>query len=87
VASLGLVGASCAVFFALVLAALTDAYCSDDCSTTPSVLQLGIAIAGLVPALVALVQSVRERGRPWRWMLAAAFVYCVWGAFLLILIG
>jgi hypothetical protein len=42
--------------------------------------QLYAAFAGLVPAVVMLIESLRRRGRPLVWFGVAAAVYVVWAA-------
>lgn len=51
-------------------------------ATAFGVTQLSIAGAGFAFAVVALVQSARDLGRPWRWLLAAVFAYGAWGVLL-----
>lgn len=38
-----------------------------------------IAVAGLVPAAGMVYSSGWRHGHPWRWFLATAIVYTVWG--------
>ena len=38
-----------------------------------------VAIAGLIPALGMVVSSARQGGHPWRWFMATASVYALWG--------
>ena len=48
-----------------------------ECST-PGLVQLLIAWAGLLPALGTLVSTIRKRGHPWRWFAATGLVYAGW---------
>ncbi len=38
-----------------------------------------VACAGLTPATATFVASARRTGHPWRWFLATAAVYAIWG--------
>ena len=44
-----------------------------------SALQLWIAIAGVLPFVVAVVLAARSRGRPWRWLSVGVALYLLWG--------
>ena len=86
VASLSLLAAVPTVAFALVVALLFHEEAEGEHATEFGVVQLAVAGAGLVLAAVAVVESARDRGRPWRWLLAAAVAYVVWVAPLIVAI-
>jgi hypothetical protein len=50
---------------------------SSECSTH-GLVQLGLAAAGLGPALGTLVETFRSQGRPGRWLLGTVGVYLAW---------
>jgi hypothetical protein len=50
--------------------------------STPGLVQLLIALVGVVPAFGTLLQSFRGRGHPGRWFWLTALTYAVWGLYL-----
>ena len=73
---LALVGASSAVALSWIAREIACGEAGGDCG--PGLPVLTVAVAGLVPVLGAIGASRREHGHPWRWLLAAAFVYAIW---------
>jgi hypothetical protein len=72
-----------AVWFAFAIRALDcDAEAYSECSTEGRV-QLWLALAGLVPAFLALAGSVFGRGRAGVWFVTACVVYAAWILFLI----
>jgi uncharacterized membrane protein YhaH (DUF805 family) len=70
-----------ASFAAYIANALRFVDCANEASSecsTPGLVQLVIALAGLAPALLMLIQSARGRGRPGVWFILTALVYAVW---------
>jgi hypothetical protein len=83
VASLSLLAAVPTVAFAAIVALLFHEEADAEHANAFGVVQLVVAGTGLVLAAVAVVESARDRGRPWRWLLAAAVAYVVWVGLLL----
>lgn len=74
----------CAVFGAYAGLGLRFVDCANEafsvCST-PGLVQLLIALAGLIPALAMVFQSFRGRGHPGRWFWLTALTYAAWGLY------
>jgi hypothetical protein len=73
-----------ALFFVYLALALRGLDCvsqtSDGCGIG-SEIQLGIAVAGLIPAAGLLIQAMRGRGSLGVWFCATVLVYVIWGLF------
>lgn len=82
VACLTLLGAGYLAFFAYLLRIIDCHEDTGSVCTTSGLVQLLIALAGLVPALGMMVQSLRGRGRPSYWFAATAVVYVTWAIYL-----
>ena len=78
VALLAVLAALPTVAFAVIVALLFHEEAEREDGTAFGVAQLLVAGTGLVLAAVAVVESARDRGRPWRWLLAAALAYVAW---------
>ena len=69
----------CVVYVALAVRALDcDADYDSECSSE-GLVQLWVAVAGLIPSTLAVVGSIRGKGRTGIWFGAACGVYVVWG--------
>jgi hypothetical protein len=77
VAVLVSVGAALAVGLTWIARAIACGEANGDCE--PGLPLLILAGVGLVTAVGMLIASGRRRGHPWRWLVATALVYAVWG--------
>ena len=82
---LGIVAVLCAGLAAWIANSLRVVDCAHEawsvCSM-PGLIQLLIALTGLIPALGTLFQSFRGRGHPGRWFWLTALTYAAWGLYL-----
>jgi hypothetical protein len=83
VAVAALVGAAFAILFSFAVGSYVCGEGDCEGSSAPLV----IACVGVAPLLGMLVESVRRRGHPWYWFIAAAFIYAFWGVVSLSLWG
>jgi hypothetical protein len=71
-----------AVFAVWVAAFLREFECTAEawsqCSAA-GLVQLLVAVGGLIAAVAMLVESLRNRGHPWRWFCVTALVFAGWG--------
>jgi hypothetical protein len=71
------IGAAFLWWFSQAIRALDcGAEASSECSTEGLLLVI-FGWAGLVPAIATLVESLRVRGRPWRWFCATLVLYAL----------
>jgi hypothetical protein len=82
VAVVTILGAGFAVFIAQGLRFVDCANEAWSVCSTRGLVQLVIALAGLILAFGMLVQSFRGRGHPGRWFWLTALVYAFWGLYL-----
>jgi hypothetical protein len=81
---LAVVALLCAGLSVYIALGLRVVDCSNEAFSTCStrgLVQLLLALAGLVPALVTVVQSFRGRGHPGRWFWLTTLVYAAWGLY------
>jgi hypothetical protein len=80
VLSVLLLVAGCFVLYLAVVWRWVDCYAESSSRCSPfSNYQIYASIGGLVAGAIALLESLRERGRPVIWLVAALGVYALWG--------
>jgi MFS superfamily sulfate permease-like transporter len=67
-----------AVYVAFVIRAVDCGADSDSECSGEGLTQIWVALVGLVPAALAVLGSIRGKGRPGVWFAATALVYGTW---------
>lgn len=68
--------------FAVGLSWVARGICEDSECRSEGLVAVIVAVVGLVPALVMLVESGRTRGHPWIWFFITVLMYAVWALIL-----